>query len=157
MCEAVHPQFHTDIYTLTGFMIDVIDVHIVHLSDSGMVSLRWGLTKACLAAGLYPNLVRVDYQDSQFSGGKAGRTKFFAREHGDDAVAFEYEYVSHLHVTKCVCMCTHARTRVFVCVVRWVKLHPGSVNAPGEREGSTYWTHRWLIYGDKVKTQGGDF
>lgn len=69
------------------------------------------MVKACLAAGLYPNLVRVD------AGRK--RSKFFTREHG------------------------------------MLKLHPSSVNAA--EQGMNYWEHKWLVYFDKVKTQGGLF
>jgi len=73
----------------------------------------WQVVNACLVAGLYPNLVRIDPRK---------RSSKFVSKHSETGI---------------------------------VKLHPSSVNS--KEWGSDYWTHRWAVYFEKVKTEGGVF
>mmetsp|Transcript_34477 Transcript_34477/g.55926 ORF Transcript_34477/g.55926 Transcript_34477/m.55926 type:complete len:354 (-) Transcript_34477:32-1093(-) len=73
----------------------------------------WQVVHACLVAGLYPNMVRIDPRK---------RSSKFVSKHSETGL---------------------------------VKLHPSSVNS--KEWGSEYWTHRWAVYFEKVKTEGGVF
>ena len=103
MIEGVRSQFH-EVLRENG---------LARGGDLDRHADNWSVVKACLAAGMYPNVLRVDAKKGGGRRGGGGPT-FFSKDFGE------------------------------------LSMHPASVNRRFE-----HWMHRWCVYNERVRTDGG--